>query len=146
MTGDNLTKEDVDNAKKTVDKINIEDEVKHYNNFNVGLKKNIGIFNINSIGFQTLKPVMKKIENTVIEQQENNKVLKIKDYLTNAENFENFIKNLRKKIIKDIGKSNLNNSDNHIHKIEEEEDDEEEKKIINNKNEKKKKKMKKKKQ
>ena len=135
MTGDNLTKEDVDNAKKAVDKINIEDEVKHYNNFNVGLKKNIGIFNINSIGFQTLKPVMKKIENTVIDQQENNKVLKIKDYLTNAENFENFIKNLRKKIIKDIGKSNLNNSDNHIHKIEEEEDDEEEKKIINKKNE-----------
>ena len=135
LTGDNLTKEDVDNAKKTVDKINIEDEVKHYNNFNVGLKKNIGIFNINAIGFQTLKPVMKKIENTVIDQQENNKVLKIKDYLTNAENFENFIKNLRKKIIKDIGKSNLNNSDNHIHKIEEEEDDEEEKKIINNKNE-----------
>ena len=135
LTGDNLTKEDVDNAKKAVDKINIEDEVKHYNNFNVGLKKNIGIFNINSIGFQTLKPVMKKIENTVIDQQENNKVLKIKDYLTNAENFENFIKNLRKKIIKDIGKSNLNNSDNHIHKIEEEEDDEEEKKIINNKNE-----------
>ena len=135
LTGDNLTKEDVDNAKKTVDKINIEDEVKHYNNFNVGLKKNIGIFNINDIGFQTLKPVMKKIENTVIDQQENNKVLKIKDYLTNAENFENFIKNLRKKIIKDIGKSNLNNSDNHIHKIEEEEDDEEEKKIINNKNE-----------
>lgn len=133
LTGDNLTKEDVDNAKKAVDKINIEDEVKHYNNFNVGLKKNIGIFNINSIGFQTLKPVMKKIENTVIDQQENNKVLKIKDYLTNAENFENFIKNLRKKIIKDIGKSNLNNSDNHIHKIEEEEDDEEEKKIINNK-------------
>ena len=135
LTGDNLTKEDVDNAKKTVDKINIEDEVKHYNNFNVGLKKNIGIFNINAIGFQTLKPVMKKIENTVIDQQENNKVLKIKDYLTNAENFENFIKNLRKKIIKDIGKSNLNNSDNHIHKIEEEEDDEEEKKNINNKNE-----------
>ena len=47
---------------------------------------------------------MKKIENTVIDQQENNKVLKIKDYLTNAENFENFIKNLRKKSLRILEK------------------------------------------